>query len=282
MLRSCCVTRYLRRSAEADLFGERPSLCAVPDTWENRVSGTSAAFPRELTSLRGSMRVFFFSRAPAETANGASSWFAQTKDLWSPRTSHSRPQLFQSKWIGFAAPLAPGRIFTGGSWLKVAGASEPSVLLTPQYVQSVRGSARAQTTEIAKLGYFSNTSLESSATARFDLIRLSSLSIVSRLKSMAAKSPQKSWMRDVSVRNKLVVSGFCAVILGSTATRDTLQMAPAISTVAVNPGIYAAAPGGERRAGRVSKVRAVPKRGRSLPLETKRRISKTTKPRRRD
>ena len=53
-------------------------------------------------------------------------------------------------------------------------------------------------------------------------------------------------------------------------------MAPAISTVAVNPGIYAAAPGGERRAGRVSKVRAVPKRGRSLPLETKRRISKTT------
>ena len=127
MLRSCCVTRYLRRSAEADLFGERPSLCAVPDTWENRVSGTSAAFPREHTSLRGSMRVFFFSRAPAETANGASSWFAQTKDLWSPRTSHSRPQLFQSKWIGFAAPLAPGRIFTGGSWLKVAGASEPSV-----------------------------------------------------------------------------------------------------------------------------------------------------------
>ena len=125
MLRSCCVTRYLRRSAEADLFGERLSLCAVPDTWENRVSGTSAAFPREHTSLRGSMRVFFFSRAPAETANGASSWFAQTKDLWSPRTSHSRPQLFQSKWIGFAAPLAPGRIFTGGSWLKVAGASEP-------------------------------------------------------------------------------------------------------------------------------------------------------------
>ena len=38
-----------------------------------------------------------------------------------------RPQLFQSKWIGFAAPLAPGKIFTGGSWLKVAGASEPSV-----------------------------------------------------------------------------------------------------------------------------------------------------------
>ena len=70
---------------------------------------------------------FFFSRAPAETANGASSWFAQTKDLWSPRTSHSRPQLFQSKWIGFAAPLAPGKIFTGGSWLEVAGASEPSV-----------------------------------------------------------------------------------------------------------------------------------------------------------
>ena len=99
---------------------------------------------------------------------------------------------------------------------------------------------------------------------------------------MAVKSPQKSWMRDVSVRNKLVVSGFCAVILGSTATRDTLQMAPAISTVAVNPGIHAAAPGGERRAGRVSKVRAVPKRGRSLPHETKRRISKTTKPRRRD
>jgi hypothetical protein len=34
-------------------------------------------------------------------------------------------------------------------------------------------------------------------------------------------------------------------------------MAPAISTVAVNPGIYAAATGGERRAGRFSKVRAV-------------------------
>lgn len=64
MLRSCCVTRYLRRSAEADLFGERPSLCAVPDTWENRVSGTSAAFPREHTSLRGSMRVFFWTFFP--------------------------------------------------------------------------------------------------------------------------------------------------------------------------------------------------------------------------
>ena len=125
MLRSCCATRYLRRSAEADLLGERPSLCAAPDTWENRVSGTT---PRNLAStLRFGVEEGFFLRAPAETANGASSWFAQTKDLWSPRTSHSRPQLFQSKWIGFAAPLAPGKIFTGGSWLKVAGASEPSV-----------------------------------------------------------------------------------------------------------------------------------------------------------
>ena len=80
-----------------------------------------------------------------------------------------RPQLFQSKWIGFAAPLAPGRIFTGGSWLKWREVPESSVLLTPPYVQSVRGSARAQTTEIAKFGYFSSTSLESSAAARFDL-----------------------------------------------------------------------------------------------------------------
>ena len=171
---------------------------------------------------------------------------------------------------------------SGGSFRTVSARRLPSGHLWFTNRASLGGGIDQETTEIAKLGYFSNTSLESSATARFDLIRLSSLSIVSRLKSMAAKSPQKSWMRDVSVRNKLVVSGFCAVILGSTATRDTLQMAPAISTVAVNPGIYAAAPGGERRAGRVSKVRAVPKRGRSLPLETKRRISKTTKPRRRD
>mgnify|MGYP006985953174 FL=1 len=63
---------------------------------------------------------------------------------------------------------------------------------------------------------------------------------------------------------------------GSTATRDTLQMAPAISTVAVNPGIYAAATGGERRAGRFSKVRAV--RNAADPSTTKRKKDyKTTK-----
>ena len=85
---------------------------------------------------------------------------------------------------------------------------------------------------------------------------------------MAVKSPQKSWMRDVSVRNKLVVSGFCAVG-GSTATRDTLQMAPAISTVAVNPGIHAAAPGGERRAEEFP--RCAPSRNAADPSRTKRK-----------
>ena len=53
-------------------------------------------------------------------------------------------------------------------------------------------------------------------------------------------------------------------------------MAPAISTVAVNPGIYAAATGGERRAGRFSKVRAV--RNAADPSTTKRKKDyKTTK-----
>ena len=89
MLRSCCATRYLRRSAEADLLGERPSLCAAPDTWENRVSGTT---PRNLAStLRFGVEEGFFLRAPAETANGASSRFAQTIDPWSPQPERRIP-----------------------------------------------------------------------------------------------------------------------------------------------------------------------------------------------
>ena len=141
--------------------------CAPSETRENRVSGTTAAFLPLRPSCSGFDEGFIF---PVLLPR------PQTVPL---RGSHRpkifglerriRPQLFQSKWIGFAAPLAPGRIFTGGSWLKWREVPESSVLLTPPYVQSVRGSARAQTTEIAKFGYFSSTSLESSAAARFDL-----------------------------------------------------------------------------------------------------------------
>ena len=168
MLRSCCVTRYLRRSAEADLFGERPSLCAVRNQGKSRFGHHSRVSSRDLRPSCSGFDVGFIFPVLLPRP--------QTVPL---RGSHRpkifglerriRPQLFQSKWIGFAAPLAPGRIFTGGSWLKWREVPESSVLLTPPYVQSVRGSARAQTTEIAKFGYFSSTSLESSAAARFDL-----------------------------------------------------------------------------------------------------------------
>jgi len=126
MLRSCCVTRYLRRSAEADLLGERPSLCAVPDTWENRVSGTT---PRNLAStLRFGVEEGFFLRAPAETANGASSRFAQTIDPGLPSQNVAFPPTAFSVLMDWVCGTAgTGMIFYWRFVVEMAGASESSV-----------------------------------------------------------------------------------------------------------------------------------------------------------